>query len=376
VTKVDDGYSDKTTQVVEILLDRNKLNTQQLTVPGATLGLLTNQVIRQYFQHDQTTPLTTIAINGQDTDVVIETTLESPTTIADIEQLPILATPTGTIQLKDIATVRATTAPLAIRRVNGQTIGVIQARLADGYNDQATVGQITQTVIDYYHADNNARLKALNLSDDSLETYSEGDSASAARSFQDLFTTLILAIIISYIVLAVFFESFTQPFVILFSIPLSFLGVFPALAIFGTGEFGFLEIIGLIILIGVVENVAIFLIDAARQKMEIDQWEPKRAIAYASGVRLRPVILTKCTALASLAPLAFLSETYRPISLVIMFGLLTSGFTSLFTTPILFIFFRWISGHFNEFTWWNKILFFPLAPFYIIGLAIRDRKRA
>jgi HAE1 family hydrophobic/amphiphilic exporter-1 len=179
---------------------------------------------------------------------------------------------------------------------------------------------------------------------------------------------LFLAIILTYFVLAIFFNSLGQPLVILFTIPLTFLGVFPALATFTPGEFGFLEIIGLIILVGVVENVAIFLIDAARQRINENAWEEKRAISFAAGLRLRPVILTKITAIASLAPLAFLSEFYRSISLVIIFGLITSGFTSLVTTPILFIFFRWLSRAFQALPWWHKILFFPLMPLYIIGM--------
>jgi multidrug efflux pump subunit AcrB len=157
--------------------------------------------------------------------------------------------------------------------------------------------------------------------------------------------------------------------VILYTIPLTFAGIFPALGIIGSGEFGFLEIIGLIILVGIVENVAIFLIDAANQNIAHGM-EEKHAIAVASGVRFRPVILTKITAIASLAPLAFLSEFYRSISLVIIFGLLASGFVSLITTPILYIFFRWLSRRYMSMRWFNKVLFFPLMPLYLILMSI------
>ena len=133
-----------------------------------------------------------------------------------------------------------------------------------------------------------------------------------------------------------------MPIVILFSIPLTFLGIFPGLGLFGGGQLGFLEIIGIIILVGLVENVAIFLIDAANRK-EKEGLTSKQAIAYASGVRFRPIILTKVMAIASLAPLAVLSEFYRSLSVVIIFGLLTSGALSLFVTPILYVFFRELS---------------------------------
>jgi multidrug efflux pump subunit AcrB len=129
---------------------------------------------------------------------------------------------------------------------------------------------------------------------------------------------------------------------------LTLVGIFPALAFLGLGQFGFLEIIGVIILIGIVENVAIFLIDLANQKIKEEGWDAKRAISYASGVRLRPVVLTSLTAVASLAPLALFSEFYRSISLVIIFGILTSGVASLITTPILFSFFKSLGSYLDK----------------------------
>jgi hydrophobic/amphiphilic exporter-1 (mainly G- bacteria), HAE1 family len=212
----------------------------------------------------------------------------------------------------------------------------------------------------------------LGLPQKAIESYSQGGSASAVKSFKDLGIALLLAIIFTYIVLAIFFNSLTQPLVILYTIPLTFTGIFPALGWLGNGEFGFLEIIGLIILVGIVENVAIFLIDAANQNLAHGM-EEKRAITLASGIRFKPVILTKITAIASLAPLAFLSEFYRSISLVIIFGLLASGFVSLITTPILYIFFRWLSREFLKLRWYNKILFFPFMPIYVIVMAYRDK---
>lgn len=125
------------------------------------------------------------------------------------------------------------------------------------------------------------------------------------------------------------------------------MGWVPALASFGGGQFGFLEIIGLIILVGLVVNVAIFLIDSARIQISTGLDE-KTAIANASGLRLRPVLLTKLVAAASLSPLIFFSELYRSISIVIVFGLLASGFISLVTTPILFIFFRSLSRNVSK----------------------------
>jgi multidrug efflux pump subunit AcrB len=146
----------------------------------------------------------------------------------------------------------------------------------------------------------------------------------------------------------------------------------PGLALFAGGQFGFLEVIGLIILVGIVENVAIFLIDAANQKVD-EGWELKRAISYASGVRFTPVVLTSIVTLSSLAPLAISSPFYRSISVVIIFGIFSSGLVSLITTPILFIFFKWMSGRFLKANFINKIGFLIFSPIYLIVWGIQDK---
>lgn len=360
IVNVDDGYTGKASKVIEIIADREAIQKYQLAIPNAPITAAINQIVRQLYPGAQT-DASEINLNDSSAFVHIETSADQPTSVTELRDVIILQTPALTLTLDDVADVQEVTAESSITRVKGQTLGLVQGALKDEYNDQGTAAQVTQAVLGHYQ-DN-----------DSLASYSEGSTANNNKSFQELFIALLFSIILTYIVLAVFFSSFTQPLVILFSVPLSFLGIFPALAYIGNGQFGFLEIIGLIILVGLVENVAIFLIDAARQQIAKGADEI-RAISYAAGVRLRPVLMTKCTAIASLAPLAFLSETYRSISLVIMFGLLTSGITSLFTTPILYIFFRWLSAKFHSARWYNKIGFFLFAPIYLIVWAITDRR--
>jgi HAE1 family hydrophobic/amphiphilic exporter-1 len=371
VKKVDDGYTGKQNKVIEVLLDRQKLQAAQLTVPNAPLSAIVNQDLKQMFGINNSDSLITLQDNGSDLDIVLDKTKASPTTVDDIKNTVITNLSGQPIKLSDVADISEKSPKSSIQRVKGQTIGVVQAGMKDGYTDQGTAAQVTTAIVNYY-ADQD-KTNDLGLEKGSVQEYSEGDTAANTKSFTELLVALVMAIFLTYVVLALFFQSFTLPLVVLYTIPLTFLGMFPALVYLGTGQIGFLEIIGTIILIGIVENVAIFLIDAARQKINREGWDEKKAISFASGVRLRPVIMTKFTAIASLAPLAVLSQFYRSIALVIMFGLLTSGFLSLVTTPILFVFFRWLSRQFAKLKWYNKILFFPLFPIYIIALAIRDK---
>ena len=368
VVKVDDGYTGKENHALDVVLDREDIFTHQLVLPSGPLSLWVNQQMKRLFNLADDKKVGTIKVNNEDVNVFLDKESIDPYTKLSLEEAEIRTTLGEVETLNGIAEVIPSNPKDTIQGVKGQTVGVVQARLRPQDNDEQIAALVTQAVVKYYHDNGGENARSLGLTADAIEQYSEGSSASFAKSFNELILALFLAIILTYFVLAIFFNSLGQPLVILFTIPLTFLGVFPALATFTPGEFGFLEIIGLIILVGVVENVAIFLIDAARQRINENGWEEKRAISFAAGLRLRPVILTKITAIASLAPLAFLSEFYRSISLVIIFGLITSGFTSLVTTPILFIFFRWLSRAFQALPWWHKILFFPLMPLYIIGM--------
>lgn len=369
VVKVDDGYTGKESHALDVLVNRDALFNRQMILPSGPITLWFNQQMRRLFNLADDKKIGTIKVAGNDTDIYIDKKANDPYTTEDLRNAT-LHTISGDVEtLSGIAEVVPTSPKDTIQGVKGQTVAAVQARLRAKDNDERSAASVTQAVVAYYTANDSEKIRALGLSPGAIEQYSEGSSAGFAKSFSELLLALLLAIVLTYFVLALFFNSLGLPLVVLFTIPLTFLGVFPALAAFTPGDFGFLEIIGLIILVGIVENVAIFLIDAARQRIHYDGWEDKRAISFAAGLRLRPVILTKITAIASLAPLAFLSEFYRSISIVIIFGLLTSGFTSLFTTPILFVFFRWLSRSFSALPWWHKLLFFPLMPIYIIGMA-------
>lgn len=368
VVKVDDGFTNRENAVYKVVVDREKLAAKRLTIPGAPLTLLVNKGLKDLFNVLDGKKVGAVNVGGEQIEIVLDKVAADPVTRDEIENAVIASFGPIKIKTKDVATIIEERPKSDIQHVRGETVVVVKARLSDGNTDQGTAAKVTSAVVNYY---NDNAPKDDSLKGVTIESYSEGGTASFTKSFTELLVALLLAIVLTYVVLAIFFDSMTQPLVILFSIPLSFIGIFPALAVFSTGEFGFLEIIGMIILVGIIENVAIFLIDAARQYIDLYNWDEKKSISFASGIRFRAVILTKLTAIASLAPLAFLSQQYRSMAIVIIFGLLTSGISSLFTTPILFIFFRWLSRSFREMRWWNKVLFFPLFPLYILVLAVR-----
>lgn len=236
--------------------------------------------------------------------------------------------PNGPVTLGEVATVTESEVASSIRSLNGERYASVNVRIKDA-RDAINV----QRRIDEWTKNN---ISTLGVNDRAFEPRAGVNEFE--KSFQELFLAIFLSILVSYIAFVIFFRSFAQPFIILFAIPLILIGVFPALAIFAGGQFGFLETIGILMVIGIAENVGIFLIDYANRKVK-QGMDKNEAIAIASGIRFRPIMLTKITALAGLLPLAVFSPFWRGLALVVIFGILSSGILSLFTTPVLYSWF-------------------------------------
>jgi multidrug efflux pump subunit AcrB len=325
VTRVNDGFTDQNNPQIAVAIDRGKLATTGLpaaAVAGILAGVTDNANSVTKFEEK-------VAGSTRTVDVILVNAAR-PTSVDAIKQTVLFATPTGqVITVADVATVSETQGFSGIQRLDGQRYVTVSAQVKDALKDAAAP---QKAVKDYWTADN---LTAAGLRSDALSDRGAGDAF--LRSFRDLFIALGVACAMLYIILILFFKSFTLPFIILFAVPLSFIGVFPALALVG-GQFGFLEILGVITLTGIAVNVGIFLIDLANQRRArgVDY---KTAIAEASGIRFRPIFLTKVTALGGLMPLIILSPFWRSLATVVLAGVLVSGILSLFTTPILYSWF-------------------------------------
>jgi HAE1 family hydrophobic/amphiphilic exporter-1 len=266
---------------------------------------------------------TVLTLNGTDVKIRVPKDL-APQTLEDLKKYPIF-TQKGPVTLETLAEVKQEEVPTAIRRLQGERYAEIGARI----NDSRDAINVQRKINDW----TKSQTSAFGLDDKAFENRAGQDEFE--KSFQELFLAIAIAIIFTYIIFVLFFKSFLQPLIILFAVPLIFIGVFPSLVWLNGGQFGFLETIGLIMVIGIVENVGIFLIDFANKKVA-EGMDKKEAISLASGIRFRPIILTKLTALAGFLPLAVFAPFWRGLAVVAMMGILSSGILSLFTTPILY----------------------------------------
>jgi multidrug efflux pump len=167
-----------------------------------------------------------------------------------------------------------------------------------------------------------------------------------ARAFQASLANegwLILAAIVTvYIVLGVLYESYIHPITILSTLPSAGVGAILALTLFHM-DLGVMALIGIILLIGIVKKNAIMMIDFALEAERKEGKAPVDAIFEACLLRFRPIMMTTFAALFGAVPLALGSgtgsELRRPLGIVIIGGLLISQLLTLFTTPVVYLWF-------------------------------------
>ena len=167
-----------------------------------------------------------------------------------------------------------------------------------------------------------------------------GESEEMKKSFQSLQFALILSIVMVYMIMAAQFESITQPLIILFTVPLSLIGVLLAWLVTGTSV-NVVALLGVIMLGGIVVNNGIVLVDYTNVLMQQGK-DMLEAVVEASLARLRPIIMTALTTILGLLPMALAfgrgAELRAPMAISVMGGLLLSTFLTLVVIPSIFIF--------------------------------------
>lgn len=159
-------------------------------------------------------------------------------------------------------------------------------------------------------------------------------------SFGDLFTLMYLIVILVFIVMAAQFESLTYPFIIMFSLPFAFSGVFLALWLSGN-TLNVMSLIGAIMLIGIVVKNGIVLIDYISLNRERGMGI-REAVVTGGHSRLRPVIMTTLTTILGMVPMAIGtgqgSEMWRPMGTAVIGGLTVSTILTLILIPVFIVY--------------------------------------
>jgi multidrug efflux pump len=176
----------------------------------------------------------------------------------------------------------------------------------------------------------------------SLELRLQGAAEAFRNSLSSTLWLILAAVVTMYIVLGVLYESFIHPVTILSTLPSATIGALLALLLAGDG-LDLIAVIGIVLLIGLVKKNAIMMIDFALEAEREQGLAPREAIRQAALLRFRPILMTTLAALFGAVPLMFAvgsgAELRQPLGLVMVGGLIVSQVLTLFTTPVIYLFF-------------------------------------
>ena len=307
---------------------REEVAVEVDSAAAAAIGLTSRQVGFQLSQFLVGRSVTTIKIDGQDTDVILS---GGGGAVASLEQIGrlIIAGPGGTAPLNELAQLTTREGPVTISRTDGQRSANITGDIT-AEDTQAVGVEIDQKIAE------------LDLPP-GVTVNSGGIFADIAEGFQAIFLSMAVGIALMYLVMVGSLGSLRNPFIIITSLPLALIGVTVALAITGR-TLGLPAMMGLLLLIGIVVTNAIVLIAFVEQLRERGM-SVTEALVTGGRVRLRPILMTALTTSFALLPLAAFPGSEGGIisaelATVVIGGLISSTALTLVVVPVVYYLFN------------------------------------
>lgn len=264
--------------------------------------------------------------DGNEFEIMVKYKKADRENLEQLKELEIKTLYGTVVKLKDVAEVAEGLTSLSVNRQNRERIVSVGARL----EEDVAIGKIGAEVE-----------KALERAqiDPEIGVLYGGTLKSQKENTGDLLRMLLLGILLVYLVMAAQFESFVDPFVIIFSIPFAISGVLIGLLLMGH-TLSVPAFLGMIILVGIVVNNAIVLIDYTKIQQEKHRFSTDEALIYSGARRLRPILMTAATTIFGMVPLALVSgeghETYNPMGVAVVFGLTFSTLVTLVLIPCMY----------------------------------------
>ena len=322
VPKLTDVASDLQDQGLQAYVDIDRDSAGRLGITPAAISTALYNAFGQRL-------VSTIFTQSNQYRVVLEVQDEfrrGPDSLKDIY----VVSASGTqVPLSTITRISEGYAPLAINHVGQFPAVTVSFNLARG----ASLGDAVKAVEDAE--------RAIGMPQ-SVQTNFQGAAASFRDSLFDTLLLVLAAVVTMYIVLGVLYESFIHPVTILSTLPTATVGALLAL-ILARSDLDIIAIIGIILLIGIVKKNAIMMIDFALDAERSEGLPPREAIFQACLLRFRPILMTTMAALLGALPLMLGSgvgsELRHPLGLTMVGGLIVSQALTLFTTPVIYLFF-------------------------------------
>ncbi|KAF1719434.1 efflux RND transporter permease subunit [Pseudoxanthomonas wuyuanensis] len=311
---IDSDYKETRPQM-RVNIDRDR---------AADLGVSVQEIGRTLETMMGSRQVTTYVDNGEEYDVMLQAGRDNRASPADLENTYVRGSGDQLIPLSNLVTLSEIAEPGSFNRFNRLRAITISGGLAPGYTMGEALAWTRQVVAE------------------ELPDYAQIDWKGESREYQEaggaILLTFTLALLIVYLVLAAQFESFIHPFVIMLTVPFALFGALLGLWVTG-GTLNLFSQIGIVMLIGLAAKNGILIVEFANQLRD-DGRSVHDAIAEASAVRLRPILMTAAATIMGAVPLVLAggpgSASRATIGVVVIFGVAFSTLLTLFVVPAFY----------------------------------------
>ncbi len=271
--------------------------------------------------------------NQEDIDIVIQTSDKKLETKQDLENLFFYSMTGHQIPFNTVAEIIESKSIATIEHEDLKRQVAVYANVDEGVIPLEALKAFQSKIGDYP------------LPED-VEVFYGGEFEDLSETFKDMFMNMLIAVILVFTILAVQFNSLSQPLIILLSVPMALIGVMPGLVLTGN-SFGLVSFIGVIALVGIAVNDAIVFIDYINY-LRKNGYELLDAVKETGKTRFIPVFATSITTMGGILPITLKNEFFAPMGYSLIFGLMMATALTLIVVPVIYTLLEKLKFYYTE----------------------------